>query len=339
MPTVLCPEPASGGCFFGRKYFIFGLMSANARLELALIIVFIVAACGTKAPEKTNASVEKLAVNELKPTADFSGTIVFQSDMDGDSDIYRMTRDGLLKLTDNSWNDEYPRWSPDGRRVAFSANPRGNYGVYVMNDDGTGVAPVVDSPEDETEPAWLPDGSGVAFTRNDALWTVDLRTREEARVIPDYSRTHGLSDFSPAAPLVAFTGHRTVGWDVFICDRASRRVEALTEGGRSCRPRFSPDGRKLAFVSAAADGKGDIWLMNPDGTDKTRLTERDATADYYPAWAADGLSIVFSSSEGHSPKTDRWALFIVDVRSKRVVPLFSAADRALFPDWRGAEPR
>ena len=63
----------------------------------------------------------------------------------------------------------------------------------------------------------------------------------------------------------------------------------------------------------------------PTERTKTRLTERDATADYYPAWSPDGLSIAFASSEGHSPKTDRWALFIVDVRSKRVIPLFSAA--------------
>jgi Tol biopolymer transport system component len=274
----------------------------------------------------------------MKPTADFAGTIVFQSDMDGDSDIYRIARDGLRRLTDNSWNDEYPRWSPDGRRIAFSANPRGNYGIYVMNDDGTGITAAVDSPADETEPAWRPDGKAVGFTRDDALWTVDLQTHQETRVVPDYSRTHGLADFSPAGPLVAFTGHRLAGWDVFVYDPAVRRVAALTEGGRSCRPRFSPDGRKIAFVSAAADGKGDVWIMNPDGTEKTRLTERNATADYYPAWAADGRTIVFASSEGHSPKTDRWALFLVDLPAGRIRPLFSGAERALFPDWRKEEP-
>jgi Tol biopolymer transport system component len=307
----------------------------------ALGLVFLLAGmgCGPRTTAGARAPVEKRDPSGLKPAADFKGVILFQSDMDGDNDIYRMTRDGLRKLTDNSWNDEYPRWSSDGLRIAFSANPHGNYGIYVMNADGTSYASVVDSPADETEPAWLPDGSGIAFTRNDALWTIDLQTREEARVIPDYSRTHGLSDFSPAAPFVAFTGHRTVGWDVFIYDRAERRVAPITEGGRSCRPRFSPDGRKIAFVSSKADGKGDIWVMNADGTEKTRLTERDATADYYPAWSPDGLSIVFASSEGHSPKTDRWALFIVDVRSKRIIPLFSAAERALFPDWRKEEPR
>jgi Tol biopolymer transport system component len=270
-----------------------------------------------------------------KAESPFAGTILFQSDADGDDEIYALSRDGVRKLTDNSWSDDYPRWSPDGKRIAFSANPRGNFDIFAMNPDGTGIEALVASPADETEPDWRPDGSGLAFTRDDReSWAVDFASREEKRLVPDFSRTHGILDFSPSAPLAAFTGKRTLGWDVFIVDLSAGRSAPLTSGGKSCRPRFSPDGRTIAYVSHVADGWGDVWTMNPDGTAKTRMTVTDKTADYFPSWSPDGREIVFCSGTSHSPKEGRWTLHILDVTAKRVRPLFSAAERALFPDWR-----
>jgi Tol biopolymer transport system component len=160
-----------------------------------------------------------------------------------------------------------------------------------------------------------------------------MKTKATTRIIPGFSRIHGLSDISPSAPLAAFTGKRLLGWDVFVYDIENRTHAALTDGGKSCRPRFSKDGRKIAFVSSAADGRGDVWIMNPDGSEKTRLTERDQTSDYFPAWSPDGRQIVFCSSEEHSPKKGRWSLYLIDVKSKRVIPFFSGPERALFPDW------
>jgi Tol biopolymer transport system component len=260
--------------------------------------------------------------------------ILFQSDADGDDEIYALTKDGVRKLTDNAWSDRYPRWSPDGTRIAFTANPRGNFDIFIMNADGTGVAAAVATPADETEPAWRPDGSGLAFTRGDEeSWTIDFATRAESRLIPDFRRTHGILNFSPTVPLAAFTGKRTLGWDVFLLDLASGRATALTSGGKSCRPRFSPDGRTIAFVSHAADGWGDVWTMTPDGSAKTRVAGTDGRADYFPSWSPDGKEIVFCSGTEHSPKEGRWTLHILDVATRRVRPLFSAAERALFPDW------
>jgi Tol biopolymer transport system component len=302
-------------------------------VSIALILA-VFSACSRNAEESRDAAPQKTERGDRKPDFPFRGRIIFQSDTDGDNEIYALTKDGVQKLTDNAWSDEYPRWSPDGTRIAFTANPRGNFDIFIMSEDGSIIRPVTDSPADETEPAWFPDGSALAFTRDDnALWKIDFKTKETSRIIPDFSRTHGLSDLSPAAPLLAFTGKRLLGWDVFVHDLESGRSTALTAGGKSCRPHFSKDGRKIAFVSSKADGKGDVWTMNPDGSEKTRLTERDETSDYYPAWSPDGKYIVFCSSVEHSYKKGRWSLFLVNVNSKSVIPLFSEFERSLFPDW------
>lgn len=284
--------------------------------------------------DSAGAPTQKAEPARWEAESPFEGTILFQSDADGDDEIYALTKDGIRKLTDNGWSDQYPRWSPDGTRIAFSANPKGNFGVFAMNPDGTGIEVLVDTPADETEPAWRPDGSGLAFTRGDEeSWAIDFATRAESRLVPGFSRTHGILNFSPAAPLAAFTGKRTMGWDVFGVDLASGRVTPLTSGGKSCRPRFSPDGRTLAYVSHISDGWGDVWTMKPDGSAKTRVAGTDARADYFPSWSPDGKEIVFCSGTEHSPREGRWNLHILDVATRRVRPLFSGAERALFPDW------
>jgi Tol biopolymer transport system component len=318
-------------------------MAMKHRWTICLSLLSLTLAFCSPEKDKSNAPPppQKSDLGLLKAGFPIRGSIVFQSDMDGDNEIYLLTANETRKLTDNSWSDEYPRWSPDGTRIAFTANAKGNFDVYIMNADGSGLSQITSSLNNEGEPAWFPDGTALAFTeenksllgKEEGLRTIDLKTKNIRTLIPEFKRSHGLSDFSPAAPLMAFTGHRFIGWDVFILDIRDGRYRALTEGGKSCRARFSKDGRKLAYVSSRADGKGDVWSMNPDGSDDVRLTERNETYDYFPAWAPDGEHIVFCSSTQNSPKQGRWSLFLLKVGTRRVMPLFSSSARDLFPDW------
>ena len=132
---------------------------------------------------------------------------------------------------------------------------------------------------------------------------------------------------------MAFTGKRMVGWDVFMFDLEKKKFWSLTEGGKACRPHFSRDGQKIAYVSTEADGKGDIWLMNPDGSEKLRITERNETYDYFPSWSADGKYIVFCSDTQHSLDKGHWALNLVRVSTKTIIPLLKSPGKDLFPDW------
>ncbi|MGA2587022.1 MAG: hypothetical protein ABSF88_08375 [Candidatus Aminicenantales bacterium] len=151
------------------------------------------AACAPKSEDPEKIPPSPAAQIALKPDFPFRGKIIFQSDADGDDDIYRMTSGGIRKLTANSWSDQYPRWSPDGTRIAFSANPGGRFGIFVMNEDGSGIKAIVDSPSDATEPAWSPDGKYIAFCSslqhfpNQGRWSLFLVKVESRRVIPLFS--------------------------------------------------------------------------------------------------------------------------------------------------------
>jgi len=278
----------------------------------------------------------------IRPQFEFRGRIVFQSDFDGDNDIYLLTAGGLRRLTDDPASDEFPRWSPDGRLIAFSSNRSGLYQIYVMDAEGTGVRQVTRGEHDAIEEGWHPDGKRLAYTqqrkrtigRSYALWVTDLESGKTERLLPDFNGSSALPDFSPSAPLLAFTGKRTMGWDAFRADLATGEIRPLTEGGKACRPRFSPDGGQIAYVSSEADGKGDVWLMGADGGSPERLTERPETFDYFPAWSPDGKWIVFASGTKHYPTEGVWGLSLVKPGTKLVSPLFRSGARDVFPDWR-----
>ena len=67
----------------------------------------------------------------------------------------------------------------------------------------------------------------------------------------------------------------------------------LTHSGRG--PRWSSDGQRIAFYSSRRNGWWDIYSIDPDGTNETRLTIREYGGGWAPTWSPDGLQIAFVS--------------------------------------------
>ena len=57
-------------------------------------------------------------------------------------------------------------YSPDGLKLVFSNNTDGDYEIYVMNADGTGVRQLTHNSSNDQQPSWSPDGKQIAFTSN-----------------------------------------------------------------------------------------------------------------------------------------------------------------------------
>jgi len=311
-----------------------------------LAILFVSSACrnheAAAAGAENAPAAAAVDLSAYKPKFEFRGRIAFQSDFGGNNDIYLLTAEGLTRLTDDPASDEFPRWSPDGRSIAFSSNRTGIYQIYIMDADGSNVRRVTEAEDDAIEEGWYPDGTKLAYTeerkrtfgRSYTMWTIDLKTGTKTRLLPEFDGSSALPDFSPDASRLAFTGKRTMGWDAFLADLRTKDIRALTKGGNACRPRFSPDGTLITYVSSSADGKGDIWTMSPEGGGVERLTERPDAYDYFPAWSPDGKWIVFSSGTEHYPTEGVWELVLVKPGTKTVVPLFKSGSRDVFPDWR-----
>ena len=110
--------------------------------------------------------------------------IVYSSSNTGSGDIYLLPADAgpttaPTRLTETSFPEADPVWSPDSRRIAFSSNRDGIWRIYLMDRDGTDVTLVPTGNDDATEPAWSPDGGRIAFVRtpnkkNPDIWVVNL---------------------------------------------------------------------------------------------------------------------------------------------------------------------
>ena len=91
-----------------------------------------------------------------------------------------MKSDGtdVRRLTDSPKQDIRPRWSPDGRRIAFTSNRDGNYEIYVVAPDGSGLTRITNHVEQDDYACWHHESRRlVIVSERDGhhdLWLVDV---------------------------------------------------------------------------------------------------------------------------------------------------------------------
>ena len=142
--------------------------------------IYVMAADGGNPQNLTNNPL-----NDWDPSWSPDGErIVFSARRDGHfenelvltSEIYVMDADGgdPQRLTENRKNERYPAWSPDGNRIAFSADRKGdlqNFEIYVMDADGGNEQRLTENRIHDRYPSWSPDGKRIAFSsEKDGNW-------------------------------------------------------------------------------------------------------------------------------------------------------------------------
>src|SRR5947209_8774422 len=216
-------------------------------------------------------------------------------------------QNGILNVvgstpTTGSW----PAFSPDGARIAFSAN--GN--IWIVNNDGTNPNQMTISGSD-IAPAWSPDGTKLTFTSARSgsyqVWTMNQDGTNQIN-ISNSSSQDGLSVYSPDGTKIAFerspSATNPVGRIWTMNPDGSGQAQLTNGPGNDERPTYSPDGTMIAF-STNGDGNYEIYKIPVTGGVATRLTNNTAS-DHNPSWSPDNTSIAFASDRNSTMNI--WAI-------------------------------
>ncbi len=196
------------------------------------------------------------------------------------------------RLTSGERRDSSPRWSPDGTQLAFTSNRGGEKEkaqVYVLPVSGGEASKLTELKEDATDLVWSPDGRRIAFSarvRDEAYEEEDDRKRAPRR----FTRLRYKLDN------VGWTGDRRQHLFVVAAD-GSADAEQLTSGDfEHGSPAWSPDGTRLAFVSARDDDwdlklTSDIYVLEIDGNrEPAKLTPSEGDFEAV-VWSPDGSQL------------------------------------------------
>jgi Tol biopolymer transport system component len=220
-----------------------------------------------------------------------NGRIAFDSNRDGDFEIFRMNADGSRErpLTNNDDTDYGAAFSPNGKRIAFHSRRDGNGEIYVMRADGTNEHNVSENDAEDDEPFFTPSGKRIVF-QSDRDGDYDIYSMRL-----DGTHVHPLTQ-DPAddgAPTVSTDGR--IAWvrgeEIWIM-RADGSHERSISDVDDNYPNFSPSGKRIVF-ERVPDGKDiELFVMRTDGTHRRRLTNND-DADFAPVFSPDGEKIAW----------------------------------------------
>jgi len=259
---------------------------------------------------------------------------------------------GQTQITDTGSNFQ-PVWSADGRKIAFtSGRGTASVDVYTMDADGGNETRLTDNSAADWEPAWFPSGEQVIFSSNrDGDWDLYVITlAEDGPPLQSTQLTTSAANdrapaVSPDGSKIAFFSDRDGDNEIYVMDADEPEGPAngpvrLTDARRSedifSPPDWSPDGEKIVYTAHVRLPEGTriaIFVMDADGSEKRRLTDREAT-ELTPAWSPSGKSIVFSGDSGLRTSEENMEIWRVRADGSKLTRLTHSVRYEFAPDWQ-----
>ena len=224
-------------------------------------------------------------------------------------DAVAMTADGV--------SSSHPRWSPDGKYLAFlSARDEGKTQVWLLNRSGGEAQRLTETVQGVEDFEWSPDSRRLVLTLRDPS-EEDLeaaKNKEAESVDGDEKAADKSKEKKPKAKKPWVIDRLQFKWDevgyldhrrshLYVFDLATRGVTQITSGDYDdAHPAWSPDGHELAFSSNRSKPdpdrtyNTDIWVVAADNMDKgahLRQITTNPGEDNNPAWSPDGKWITY----------------------------------------------
>ena len=264
---------------------------------------------------------------------DFNTKIAFISKKGPKSDIYVVNYDGseLIRITNHQSIIIAPRWSHDGKFLAFTSFRDFRPEIYIHNLlDGT-EKKVASFDGLNLCGSFSPDGKKLLMTLskedNEEIYTMEIDTLKLKRLTKNY-----FIDVSPAwspdGKKIAFVSNRSGSPQIYTMDADGNNTKRITyEGNYNTSPSWSPRGDRIAYEGLIRN-KYQIISIDAEGNNPQQLTFDNADNES-PSWSPSGRQIVYASqknsksrilimnSDGSNPR------LLNDYSNKSVMPVWS----------------
>src|SRR6266436_2474214 len=213
-----------------------------------------------------------------------------------------------IPLTAEGVSSSHPRWSPDGKYLAFlSARNEEKAQVWLLNRSGGEAQRLTDTPQDVDDFAWSPDSTRLVVILRDAseeeLAEAHAKGKEkdDKEKKPKIRKPWVIDRLQFKTDEVGYLDRRRA--HLHVLDLATKNLTQITSGDYDdAHPAWSPDSTLIAFASNRSKPdpdrayNTDIWVVAANNTDKgaqlTQVTTNPGDDDS-PSWSPDGRLIAY----------------------------------------------
>ncbi len=237
------------------------------------------------------------------------------------------------QFTFGAGKDRAPRWSPDGKRIAFLSNrdDEKSEQLYLISLDG-GEAIRLTTDANKPSPAlWSPDGMLIAYTAKVIAKEAKAENgKREDSDVAAYTRllyksdSEGLWDYGWRQIFVVLTAEEAGGRE--------QGAKQLTRGNfHHVEPAWSPDSKTIAFAanrSLRADETNitDLWTVAAKGVAAKQLTKSKGPI-HSPAYSPDGKWLAFIGHENEFKRVTQTHVYVMPAKGGRAKKITMAFDR------------
>lgn len=211
-------------------------------------------------------------------------------------------------------------------QLAFASNRDGDYEIFIINGDGSGLTQLTSNEAYDFDPTWSPDGERILFASDlsgNSEIMVMLSDGNNPMNLTNHPAKDSDPDWSPDGGLIAFSSDRDGDFEIYVMRQDGSDLQQITFNDRNdYAPSWAPDSRRLIYYSQEGMNEmtAEIFLYDLDGNGQARRITSNDWLDKWPAWAPEGPRFAFTSGAGLA--AGRRAVFLtpIDFNPEKLTP-------------------